>query len=58
MVSKKLLKRLPIYLNYLKSLPDSVENVSATTMAKGLGLGDVQVRMRMCLPPPWPRVWA
>jgi len=44
MVSKKLLKRLPIYLNYLKSLPDSVENVSATTMAKGLGLGDVQVR--------------
>ncbi len=43
-VSKKLLKRLPAYLNYLKSLGDSVENVSATTIAKGLGLGDVQVR--------------
>ena len=43
-VSKKLLKRLPIYLNYLKRLPDTVENVSATVMAKDLGLGDVQVR--------------
>lgn len=43
-VSKKLLKRLPLYLNYLKSLPESVENVSATTMAKSLELGDVQVR--------------
>jgi len=43
-VSKKLLKRLPIYLTYLKSLPDAVENVSATTMARDLGLGEVQVR--------------
>ncbi len=44
MVSKKLLKRLPVYLNYLKSLPDTVENISATTMARDLELGDVQVR--------------
>lgn len=44
MVSKKLLKRLPVYLNYLKALPESCENISATTMAKALGLGDVQVR--------------
>ena len=43
-VSKKLLKRLPVYLNYLKSLEDSVENVSATTIARDLGLGHVQVR--------------
>lgn len=43
-VSKKLLKRLPVYLNYLKLLPDAVENVSATTIARDLGLGDVQVR--------------
>ena len=43
-VSKKLLQRLPVYLNYLKRLPDTVENVSATVMAKDLGLGDVQVR--------------
>ena len=42
--SKKLLLRLPVYLDYLRSLPDSVEHISATTMAKDLDLGDVQVR--------------
>lgn len=42
--SKKLLKRLPIYLNHLKSMPEHSENVSATTIAKALGLGEVQVR--------------
>lgn len=43
-VSRKLLNRLPVYLNYLKNLPEHSENVSATAMAKALGLGDVQVR--------------
>lgn len=43
-VSKKLLKRLPAYLSYLKLLPDTVENVSATVIARDLGLGEVQVR--------------
>ena len=43
-VSRKLLKRLPVYLNYLKSLPEDSHNVSATAMAKALELGDVQVR--------------
>ena len=43
-VSKKLLNRLPVYLNYLKSLPDDCENVSATVMARDLNLGEVQVR--------------
>ena len=43
-VSKKLQKRLPVYLNYLKSLPEDVEYISATTMARDLELGDVQVR--------------
>lgn len=43
-VSPKLLRRLPLYLNYIKSLPDTMENVSATQMAKALGLGDVMVR--------------
>lgn len=43
-VSKKLLKRLPVYLNHLKSLPENSANVSATSIAKALGLGDVQVR--------------
>jgi redox-sensing transcriptional repressor len=42
-ISKKLLKRLPGYLAHLKSLPENT-NVSATSMAKALGLGDVQVR--------------
>ena len=42
-ISKKLLKRLPVYLAHLKSLPVN-SNVSATSMAKALGLGDVQVR--------------
>lgn len=43
-VSRKLLKRLPVYLNYLRSLPEDSSNVSATTMARALELGEVQVR--------------
>ena len=43
-VSKKLLKRLPVYLSYLKSLPEHSEHISATAIANALGLGDVQVR--------------
>lgn len=43
-VSKKLLNRLPLYLNHLKSMPEHSENISATALAKALGLGDVQVR--------------
>lgn len=43
-ISKKLLNRLPLYLNYLKTLPDDYVNVSATVMARELNLGEVQVR--------------
>ena len=43
-VSQHLLKRLSAYLFYLKSLPDSVVHISATSIAKALALGDVQVR--------------
>ena len=43
-VSRKLLKRLPLYLSYLKSLPEDSLNISATAMAKALELGHVQVR--------------
>ena len=43
-VSKKLLKRLPAYLNHLRSMPDHSENVSAASIAKALGLGEVLVR--------------
>jgi len=43
-VSRATLGRLPVYFNYLKSLSPEVVNISATTIAKELGLGDVQVR--------------
>ena len=43
-IPKKLLMRLPVYLNYVKSLPDTMQNISATQMARALGLGDVMVR--------------
>ena len=42
-VSLNTLKRLPLYLNYLKTL-DENGNVSSTEIAKALGLNDVQVR--------------
>jgi len=44
-VSKKLMNRLPIYLNHLKSLPAQSENISATSIAKALGLGDVSCNL-------------
>lgn len=43
-VSKKLLNRLPGYLNHLKMLPPEAEFVSAPSIARALGLGEVQVR--------------
>lgn len=43
-ISGKLLTRLPIYSNYLKSLPKETVNISATKIAAALGLGDVLVR--------------
>lgn len=42
--SLRLLARLPLYLRYIKSLPSSTTNISATKMAEALGLGDVLVR--------------
>ncbi len=44
-ISKSVLKRLPGYLSYLKSLPDGTATyISATTLANALGMGEVQVR--------------
>lgn len=43
-VSRATLGRIPVYLKYLKGLPPEVENISATAIAKALGLGEVQVR--------------
>lgn len=43
-ISKATLQRLPIYLNFLKSMPEAPEYISATTLANALRLGEVQVR--------------
>ena len=44
-LSKAVLKRLPGYLSYLKSLPeDSGTYISATNIANALNMGEVQVR--------------
>ncbi|MBR5126235.1 MAG: redox-sensing transcriptional repressor Rex [Oscillospiraceae bacterium] len=49
-ISKFVLKRLPGYLSYLKSLPDSAPvHISATTLANALGMGQVQVRKDLAL---------
>ncbi|MDR3262781.1 MAG: redox-sensing transcriptional repressor Rex [Clostridiales bacterium] len=44
-ISTAILQRLPIYLGYLKALPDGApDNISATAIAAALGTGEVQVR--------------
>lgn len=44
-ISKQTLQRLPLYLSYIKSLPeDAPKNISATMIAEALQLNDVQVR--------------
>ena len=44
-VSRQTLKRLPLYLKYLRSLPrNGPANISATAIAEALDLHDVQVR--------------
>ena len=49
-ISKFVLKRLPGYLSYLKSLPeDAPAHISATTLANALGMGQVQVRKDLAL---------
>lgn len=49
-VSKSVLKRLPGYLNYLKSLSDApTPYISATYLANALGMGEVQVRKDLAM---------
>lgn len=43
-ISKSTLQRLPLYLNYLKSVRNKYVNISATIIADALKLNDVQVR--------------
>ena len=48
--SKSTLKRLPVYLSYLKCLPeDGPIHISATALAAALGMGEVQVRKDLAL---------
>ena len=49
-ISKSVLKRLPGYLSYLKSLPeDESVYISATSLANALGMGEVQVRKDLAM---------
>ena len=49
-ISKAVLKRLPAYLAYLKSVSDSASpNISATALAAALGMGEVQVRKDLAM---------
>lgn len=49
-ISKAVLKRLPGYLNYLKSIPDNASPyISATSLAAALGMGEVQVRKDLAM---------
>ena len=49
-ISKAVLKRLPGYLAYLKSLPEgTATHISATALANALGMGEVQVRKDLAM---------
>lgn len=49
-VSKSVLKRLPGYLAYLKSIPEGGSPyISATALANALGMGEVQVRKDLAM---------
>jgi redox-sensing transcriptional repressor len=49
-ISKSVLKRLPGYLAYLKSIPEGASTyISATALANALGMGEVQVRKDLAM---------
>jgi len=49
-ISKSVLKRLPGYLSYLKSIPEEGSPyISATALANALGMGEVQVRKDLAM---------
>lgn len=43
------LKRLPVYLQFLRCLPEETVNISAAAIARSIGYGDVQVRKDLAL---------
>ena len=49
-ISKSVLKRLPSYVAYLRTLSDSTSPyISATALANALGMGEVQVRKDLAM---------
>ena len=49
-ISKAVLKRLPTYLAYLKSMPENGQtHISATALASALNMGEVQVRKDLAM---------
>ncbi len=49
-ISKAVLKRLPGYLSYLKSIPEGQQvYISATALANALDMGEVQVRKDLAM---------
>lgn len=49
-VPKSVLRRLPVYLSYLRSMPaDSPAHISATALATALNMGQVQVRKDLAM---------
>ena len=49
-ISKAVLKRLPGYLSYLRSIPETGSPyISATALASALGMGEVQVRKDLAM---------
>ena len=49
-ISKSVLKRLPGYLAYLKSMPEGApSHISATALANALSMGEVQVRKDLAM---------
>ena len=49
-ISKAVLKRLPGYVSYLRSIPDGGSPyISATALANALGMGEVQVRKDLAM---------
>lgn len=49
-IPRAVLRRLPVYLAYLRAMPaDSPEHISATALATALGMGQVQVRKDLAM---------
>ncbi len=48
-IPKATLGRIPLYIRYLRELPDDYKTISAPQIARGLSLGEVQVRKDLAL---------